>query len=298
MPHLIIDRLRELPSIFNNFSLPGPKSSQGTVIVLEILDLIAGVTFLFGSIYFLPCYAKDEHAFIIGCRLYLYGSYIFIFVCGLCLVETLMEKRMSFELWENSLYFVGSLAFVVGTFLYMPEKDDYAPLVRFWKKHRTMQRTASIEKLIDALPDDQVSSDDSARVVMQKAQDLERMGIGQYVNYNQKQFVGTVLFMAGSVLFAFAAFTNALSQKNFNRWTSKMLTTTTTMYMTGSLQFVMGSMCFLPQIVDSEEVAAIGAWLFIGGSLCFIVGSLLSLWRTIVIYRGDAEESDALNSIS
>lgn len=282
----------------DNISLPDCKSLPRSVIVLEVLDAIAAVTFLAGSIYFLPCYAKDAHAFIVGCRLFLVGSYMLLAVSSIALVETLMKRCLTFEVWADGLYFLGSVSFVIGRFLYMPDEDHYAPLVRFWRKHRVMERTATLERLIDALPDDQVITDESASSVVHKARELERTGIGRYVNFYNRECLGTVLFMVGSCLFAFAAFTNALRQQQFNKWTSRMFTAATTMYMAGALQYIMGSMCFLPQIVASDEVAAMGAWLFIGGSSCFIVGSVLSLWRTAVLYRGDAEESNVLNRIS
>merc|ERR1719473_715343 len=107
------------------------------------------------------------------------------------------------------------------------------------------------------------------------------MSLGVYFNLFSPEFEGSPLFVLGSLVFAAAAFVNGLSQRSFDTTKNKMLTATTSLYMMGSLLFVMGSVAFLPNLGCNETMVAIGAWNFVVGSLFFLVGGLVSMWRTL-----------------
>merc|ERR1719326_2517413 len=101
---------------------------------------------------------------------------------------------------------------------------------------------------------------------------LQQCSVAQYMNLFSPEFEGTILFIVGSVLFAMAAFTNALNQRKFDDSTATMLTATTSLYMLGSVLFVGGSVAFLPHMGCNDQMMAIGAWAFIFGSLLFLIG--------------------------
>jgi len=94
------------------------------------------------------------------------------------------------------------------------------------------------------------------------------------------EFEGTILFVVGSLFFCFAAFANALNQRKFEESVAVLLTAITSLYMAGSLLFVMGSIAFLPNLGCNEQMLTIGAWCFIVGSGFFVIGAVLSFWRT------------------
>eukprot|EP00928_Gymnodinium_smaydae_P032615 TRINITY_DN23571_c0_g4_i1.p1 TRINITY_DN23571_c0_g4~~TRINITY_DN23571_c0_g4_i1.p1 ORF type:complete len:149 (-),score=28.82 TRINITY_DN23571_c0_g4_i1:161-607(-) len=97
------------------------------------------------------------------------------------------------------------------------------------------------------------------------------------------QYLSLGLFIVGSMMFAAAAFTNALNQRKYNDDASRLLTAVTSLYFAGSTLFIMGSIAFLPDLGCNEKMVSIGAWLFIVGSVFFTLGSVLSLCRTIQI---------------
>jgi len=252
MPHLLIERLRSFPSL-GHFTFNRKEYPTGAF-VLELLDISAGIIFVIGSVCFLPPYSDDVQVFLAGCLLFVIGGVIYLIICSCSLSEALAEKGFwTLEAAENGLYLFGSWLFVVGTFLYWPEKARWEHI-----------------------------------------EDLKGLSLGQYFNLFDPEFEGTLFFIAGSVLFAFAAFFNALNQREFNLWPSKLLSAITSLYLGGSLLFAMGSVAFLPNMGCGKQMLQIGAWCFIIGSFLFLTGGCLSLWRTSWISRNPNEELLAL----
>jgi len=123
---------------------------------------------------------------------------------------------------------------------------------------------------------------------------VQQCSLAQYFNLFSPEFEGTLLFMAGSGLFCMAAFANALSQRTSDELSSRLLTAVTTLYMIGSILFVVGSVAFLPDHGCDGVMVALGAWTFIVGSALFLVGAVLSLYRTHHMLRGRSHEAAPL----
>lgn len=255
MPHLITDRLRELPECPCAGRVAVKRSeSIACALTIEAFDILAGVIFVVGSVCFLPSYAKDLTVFMWGCILFVLGSVIYLLICTVTYYEAIMEKGfMTFEACENALYWLGSLVFTIGTILYWPKEAH----------------TRGIEQ-------------------------MKSYSLGVYFNFFSPEFEGSILFILGSCIFALAAFVNGLSQRCFDTVEGQILTATTSFYMIGSLLFVMGSVAFLPDLGCDETMLAIGAWNFIVGSLFFVVGGILSLWRLLRHWKAGAREREKL----
>lgn len=252
MPHYIQDGIRSLAD-YCVIKTPTRKEYPIGAYIIELVDVIAGCTFLLGSCCFLPRYAEDVRTFLWGCVLFIVGSTLYVGVCVFCLAEALVEKGSdSFEFWENVLYVFGGVVFLIGSFLYMPDAEEKCFL-------KDGSSTCS--------------------------------SISQEVNKNDREFFGSTLFIVGSCIFAMAAFVNAMGQRRHDSWTANMLALITSFYLGGSMLYAMGSMCFLPDLGCDDRMLAVGAWMFISGSIMFVIGSLLSLWRTAHIYStvGDNE---------
>lgn len=249
MPHLVIERLRSVPAFFPSCSwvrpsgLPCSKRKDAACsCVVEIVDILAGLIFLVGSVCFLPVYSHELDVFLAGCALYVVGAVIYMILSTFTLVEAIREEGSYYtlEAYENSLYFLGSLIFLIGTILYWPSEAHYK----------------SVEY-------------------------MKELSLGAYFNWFSPEFEGTLLFIIGSVIFAFAAFVNGLNQRPHDSLSSRMLVATTSLYMGGSLLFVMGSVAFLPELGCNEQMVTIGAWCYIVGSLFYIIGGGVSFARTI-----------------
>lgn len=260
MPHLLIERQRL--NIFT-CSVPKRKDSPIGTIIIEVLDVIAAAIFVFGSVCFLPRYARDLDIFLDGCLLFIAGSVLYCVVCAFTLAEAIVEKGgTSLEAFENWLYLAGSMTFLVGTVLYWPDKlhsEDARP----------------VELSLFAV----CSS------------------FGQHVNLYTREFTGSVLFIIGSFLFACAAFTNALNRRQLNEWSSVVLSAVTSLYMGGSILFTMGSVAFLPDLGCNDDLVALGAGCFIAGSVLFLIGSILSLWRTVHLLSSRREDGEQLSIV-
>merc|ERR1719203_1426817 len=80
-------------------------------------------------------------------------------------------------------------------------------------------------------------------------------------------------------MFAAAAFVNGLNHNDLISVEGKLLTATTSLYMAGSLLFVMGSVAFIPDLGCNEGMLALGAVSFIVGSVLYTIGGVVSLIR-------------------
>eukprot|EP00928_Gymnodinium_smaydae_P088786 TRINITY_DN72832_c0_g1_i1.p1 TRINITY_DN72832_c0_g1~~TRINITY_DN72832_c0_g1_i1.p1 ORF type:complete len:293 (-),score=49.72 TRINITY_DN72832_c0_g1_i1:62-940(-) len=260
MPHLVIERLREDPDWWSWFSCGDgtyaadtpsklvKRRSASVAYVVEAVDIIAGLMFVFGSVCFLPQYSIDLGIFEDGCILFVVGSALYLLICLYCLSEAIEhEGWWSLESCENSLYVSGSLTFLLGTVMYWPKG---------------------------------ISDPEVAKMYLHGVK-AGSMSVAVRVNELNTQFNGTMLFIAGSVMFALAAFVNGLNLRQCGDVRSQMLTAITSLYMVGSLLFVMGSVAFIPDFGCNENMEWLGAWCFITGSAMFELGGLISLSRTM-----------------
>jgi len=245
MPHLLIERLRSFPSLGSFTSPFNRKDYPIGAFVLEALDITAGIIFVVGSVCFLPPYSDNLDVFLAGCILFVIGGLLYLIICACAFFEALSLKGL------QTLEASENGLYLFGSWLFLVGTILYWPAEAHYRH---------IDK-------------------------LQEMSLGQYFNLFDPEFEGTLLFIIGSVMFAFAAFFNALNQREFDEWTSKLLSAITSLYLGGSLLFAMGSVAFLPNMGCSKQMQQIGAWLFIIGSVLFVIGGCLSLWRTTWISR-------------
>jgi hypothetical protein len=242
--------VERLRTVRTSLCLPARKESPAFAYAIEFLDILAGVIFVWGSACFLPHWAKDLHTFLLGCVLFVVGAAIYCFICTFTVVEALEEKGIASFETWENALYLG------GSWVFL------AGTILYWPKKAHYE-------YID---------------------DLKEWSLGQYFNWFEPEFEGTLLFMIGSAMFAFAAYCNALSQTRFDEWTSRMLTGITSLYMAGSILFVMGSVAFLPHLGCSEQMVLIGAWMFIVGSAFYLLGGVLSLFRTYIVVSSKSDE--------
>eukprot|EP00931_Biecheleriopsis_adriatica_P102956 TRINITY_DN77859_c0_g1_i1.p1 TRINITY_DN77859_c0_g1~~TRINITY_DN77859_c0_g1_i1.p1 ORF type:complete len:288 (-),score=45.87 TRINITY_DN77859_c0_g1_i1:30-893(-) len=242
MPHVVSERIRAAP--FSDRTKDGASEAKARAlrkanIVIEGIELAANLIFLVGSAMFLHPFAHNMTAFLVGCGLFIIGSvmYVSITLYTLCEAVSYHENNWNFEFVEHLLFLLGALMFLIGTVMYWPPEVDRFQL-NWLKTH---------------------------------------LSLGVYFNLFSTQFEGTIFFMIGSALFAFASFVNGLNQRTFDTVASKLMTATTSLYLGGSLMFTMGSVSFLPDLGCSDAMVQIGAWLFVIGSAMFVLGSLTSI---------------------
>ncbi|CAJ1329884.1 unnamed protein product [Effrenium voratum] len=245
MPHVVLERIRNAP--FGH--VPSKERSERydrrdarAAYAIEGLELAANAIFIVGSACFLPAYAHDMDVFLLGCGLFIFGSFVYccITLYTLCEAVSYHDNILNFESIEHVLYLLGSLLYLIGTVMYWPPEVD--------RYHMTWL--------------------------------AKHLSLGVYFNLFSTQFEGTILFMMGSAFFAFAAFVNGLNQRSFDTLTNQLLTAITSTYLGGALFFVMGSVAFLPDLGCNETMVYIGASLFLLGSVFFACASLTSIYRT------------------
>lgn len=320
MPHLLIERTRWFPSLLVVSSRDAPqwlprfaetgileKKNRGPrllagAILLEILDLSASVTFLVGSSCFLPEYASNVATFMHGCDFFVFGSLIYCVVTTYTLVEAVKTKgALSFEAYENGLYLAGSASYLIGTWLYWPEPGHVAPYIEYMggtervsRPHVgdvmfELRRSTSASKMNETPMNFHLWKESFAQQHQHhKSSGLLSIDLNMYYH----EWTGSVLFIIGSLFFTLAAFTNALKQRKFLEWNAVIISASS-LYMAGSLQFVMGSVCFLPELGADWAMARFGAWCFISGSIMYMLGNSISLSRTLTEFAG----ADALQPL-
>lgn len=221
---------------------------------LEAVDIVGAVLFIVGSVCFLPPYSHDMEVFLAGCIIYVVGSALYLIVCMFSMLEAYIEKG------PESMEFYEHLMYVIGSWVF------FVGTVFYWPEeahHHTVQY-------------------------------VQQCSLAQYFNLLSPEFEGTLLFIAGSVLYAMAAFTNALNQRMSDDRASRLLTLVTCSYMIGSILFIVGSVAFLPEIGCGIALVSVGAWTFIIGSAFFLLGSLVSLYRTHHMLNSHVNEGSPL----
>jgi len=221
---------------------------------VEVVDIVGGFMFLVGSAFFLPPYSHDLQIFLAGCIIYVIGSALYFMVCVFTLVEAFVEKGA--RSWE----FFENALYLLGSWVF------FIGTVFYWPEEAHHHAVYYVQQC----------------------------SLAQYFNLFSPEFEGTLLFIAGSVLYAMAAFTNALNQRTSDDLASRLLTVVTTLYMMGSILFIVGSFAFLPDVGCGIRMIILGAWTFIIGSFFFLVASILSLWRTHHMLQDQATESKLL----
>lgn len=262
MPHVLLERLRHIPTHLPTWDgkLPEPLVKRSDSILLtftiELSEIIAAVIFVLGSVCFLPSFSKDLEVFLAGCALFIVGAVIYVVVCLITYLEAAAEKGVF------SYEAWEHALYTVGSWVFL------AGTVLYWPRE-------AHHSYIKA---------------------LQGCSLGQYFNLFSPEFEGSVLFIIGSLMFAAAAFINALNQRKLYEDISKLLTAITSLYMAGSLLFVIGSVAFLPDLGCNTQMLTIGAWCFIVGSVFYLIGSLLSFGRTVMVLGAEQEEKRGLVS--
>ena len=126
MPHAVAHRNTKRGGLRSGFS-----REEAFELVLESTFILASAMFVVGSFYVFP--QDDEHVARVynhfGCRLYEYGSFLFMclstytFGEGLYLRSTGARKVRRKEIAEQFLYFLGSFIFLIGTLIWDQDSD-------------------------------------------------------------------------------------------------------------------------------------------------------------------------------
>mmetsp|Transcript_69696 Transcript_69696/g.123370 ORF Transcript_69696/g.123370 Transcript_69696/m.123370 type:complete len:474 (-) Transcript_69696:68-1489(-) len=118
--------------------------------------------------------------------------------------------------------------------------------------------------------------------------DLEFFFSSAYTPHSRSWWLAVAdgLFMAGSLMFALAAYINALGiyESHFNTVLRRYALAIATCYEFGGFCFIAGTMGFAPyELVGcNSKMIALGAVCYIIGSFLYLIGSALSLFKCIV----------------
>mmetsp|Transcript_57312 Transcript_57312/g.167744 ORF Transcript_57312/g.167744 Transcript_57312/m.167744 type:complete len:685 (+) Transcript_57312:89-2143(+) len=103
------------------------------------------------------------------------------------------------------------------------------------------------------------------------------------------------MFIVGSAIFAFAAFVNALSLASAHTTFGTWAVAVCGIYECGGILFVMGSVCFMPNQGCGKGMEVMGAWSFIVGSGCYLLGGCIETAKTVaLLFLKQKQEEAAL----
>lgn len=213
------------------------------------LELFAGIIFVIGSVCLLPPYCRNVNLFVSGCVLFVVGALIYVGLSGFTLLESYRQRSVisGAKITEHTLFFVGSLIFVYGTFLFWPEKGR----------------------------------------LYTYAEAFHKLSIVQAYGLMVPELEATVLFIIGSAIFAFAAFVGALSLGPEDTEENKMHLCISILNFVGSLLFVVGSIPYLPHLKCTDDEVAVGAWCYVVGSILFCSGGVTGLVKSWKRWHGE-----------
>jgi len=276
------DRTHDTP--YRNSNVSRPTRAAG--IFYKCLDVLASLMFLAGSVCFLPSYAWNIPVFILGCRLFVYGSSAYCLLCVYNLSEALKNQRWrSFDALESGLFLWGSVCFLIGTIYYWPDQGHLAPYIAYMEdkvvgqefnegpRQSPLEPIAQIGEIVQAR---EIIAHISSHKMQEAIAAVHDSGgnLAMYVNSFQREFYGSVLFVVGSLFFAFGACANLLKQHTmriweFSNWVASL------MQVSGSFFFITGSCAFLPEMGASQRIACVGSYSFVFGSLLYLLGACL-----------------------
>jgi len=245
MPHLIIERARKNLLLFPcRWARPSPAFVKPRDAIfayfVEWFDILGGVIFTVGSVCFLPEYSHNLPVFLWGCALFVLGSLVYLIICSFTFAEACHVSGL------YSFEACENVLYLLGAWTFL------VGTILYWPEEAHYRHVDWLQEL----------------------------SLSAYFNFFSPEFEGTILFIVGSVFFCLAAFVNGLNQRTFDTYANRLLTATTSIYMAGSILFIIGSVAFLPDLGCSHAMESIGAWCFIIGSLFYVIGSVVSLVRT------------------
>lgn len=214
---------------------------QAYALLMDTLDISAGLMFVAGSACFLPVFAQYLEVYIEGCFLFVLGSVIYVGISAFCLREAVRTKGYnSADTSESLLYLVGSVLFLVGTVLYWPNHEGLLNMA--WAKQHSL---------------------------------------GAYFNLFTAEYEAILFFICGSLVFAAAAYVNSIkARRAVDAYEATLLMAANVTYVAGSLLLVVGSVACLPRIGHSEFVLTLSAASILLGSFLYVVGGVLNMART------------------
>jgi len=238
MVHQVIQRPRLYHYLLTkDASFPVPKYGHPIEYAFELLYLIASAGFIAGCIFFLPPYDKTAY----GCWCFDIGSLIFFFLSLYDVIEGAVLRRWATRHPQD--FEKVKLVEIIEKSLYLVGSLVFA--IGSWLYDPTFQPW--IENFI------------------------------RFENDEGLEFGATVMFAAGSLIFAFAAFVNATSLHHCHPQFVKWAIASVTCFEVGGLLFCTGSIGFLPNMGCNKNMPVLGTWLYLVGSVAYVLGCLISL---------------------
>jgi len=264
-------------------------------LVDELLFVVSSLIFVRGSADFFP--GTPLAQYIEGCELFIIGSVLNVGLSIFAVFEIFSDARLCgkapnvADLAEQALYVIGSLLFLAGTVLFTP------PL--------------PAADAVDAVVGASVSGA------------LELPWFGQTIVVQSGVLpppptdaieLGDAYFIIGSILYSVAAFVSSLraagegSGDPAEVLRRRTAVATGTLYQLGGVAFVVGTLGFIPGSAlgisacpdGPRTMETAGAALFVGGSGCYLLGSLLTLgvvgYLTYSIFEVPVRAADASDS--
>lgn len=236
-------------------------------LAFELVYISALVTFVVGSVCFLP---EFEEWVALGCDLFFVGSVVLAVLVGyealeelLCMcglgvgVADLPHEGETHEAFSCCGASSKQWEMLLEKMMYCVGSIVFAVGSAFWKHPNMVE--------------DEIAGDQSKMEVFVWA---------------------TEMFIGGSAVFAFAAFVNAMSLHQTHPTFTGWAMATCSSYELGGILFVMGSVCFLPNMGCEDNMLALGAWCFIVGSLMYVLGAVIGLLRTWALFRLEQDAGD------
>jgi len=266
-------------------------------ILFELTYLAISVTFLIGSVLFLPCFGRT--GVDLGCDLYIGGSAIQAILGASDLFGDFLKACGVGEAKANSPKGADST-------------DGQSP-------SKSCRRVTISQATVGNLPGqvavaEEIAAEDFDHSIVEKILYLTASLVftlgtiyfqhprqtGHLISKSEEEVLywAIGLFILGSVNFILAAFLNALSLSTTHLTFTKWAVVTCSVYELGGILFTIGSVCFMPNQGCGELMEVIGAWCFILGSLCYIIGGIVEFMKLVALLFLKRQEEIAAERIS
>eukprot|EP00929_Paragymnodinium_shiwhaense_P113105 TRINITY_DN81368_c0_g1_i1.p1 TRINITY_DN81368_c0_g1~~TRINITY_DN81368_c0_g1_i1.p1 ORF type:complete len:440 (+),score=82.05 TRINITY_DN81368_c0_g1_i1:68-1321(+) len=261
--------------------------------LFELFYILTLLTFLAGSVLFLPQY---ERYIDLGCQLYIVGSVVLAALAGyeaLLLIRRVLIDDAPRAACAKAEFSGAGEALEAGelkkslSLMGLPARELSAEFL-------TAERQADLEDLCMHL----LYFFGSVVFAVGSFFWEHPAAVAHNVQREEVLMWGIVMFMVGSAAFVFAAFVNALTlhykHPDFTAWA----VATCSCYEMGGVFFVAGSVCFMPGVGCDTVMIELGGWAYIIGSFMYVLGATIAFMKTMVIMLLEREADEETQQLA
>jgi len=254
---------------------PSLLENQKVILAFTCVDLTASCLFTYACIMFIPSKMVVPANMVLGLNLFVLGCAMYVVMISVFTRETLkMVGMKSMEFAEQAISIVAFVLFLLG-------------LVLFYPAHTLPRWIGSIRRPLIALSN-AIAPEYVTHLPGSEAKDPGPQGF---------PLTAAMVFLVGSLLFCVPPMLHMINMSNENLKDQIRDVINQIIRGIAGVLFTAGSVFFIPGIGCNTDAAALGAYMFIGASLCFAFTAVSDMIASIMAVADSQRGFSAVPSL-